>query len=90
MVIQDLQQNLSRRRAPVKKHSTKSRRQPRTKRTERRSQAPRGQEIVPLHQEIRELLFSKLRGAVLATAQQLVEDEVTSLVGPMWSRMGDD
>ena len=35
------------------------------------------------------MLVSTLRGAVLATAQQLVEDEVESLVGPMWSRKGD-
>jgi transposase-like protein len=73
----------------VKKQSKNPRRQPRTKRSDRRAQSPGHQEIVPFHQEIRALLVSKLRGAVVATAQQLVEDEVTSLVGPMWSRKGD-
>ena len=73
----------------MKKQCTKSPRQPRTKRSDRRVQAPARHAIVPFHQEIRDLLISKLRGAVLATAQQLVDDEVASLVGPMWSRKGD-
>ncbi len=33
--------------------------------------------------------MTEIRVAVAATADQLVEDEVTSLVGEPWSRKGD-
>ena len=73
----------------MKKQSTKPRRQPRTKRSDRRAAAPSPQSILPFHQEIREALVATLRSAVLDTARQLVEDEVAELVGPLWSRKGD-
>lgn len=72
----------------MKQHFTKLRRRPRTRRSDRRAAAPSPQAILPFHEETREALVATLRGAVLETAQQLVEDEVATLVGPMWSRKG--
>ncbi len=45
--------------------------------------------MLDLREQIREGLMTEIRVAVAATADQLVEDEVTSLVGEPWSRKGD-
>jgi len=45
--------------------------------------------VFDLRDHIRDGLLAEIRGAIAATAQQLVVDEVTELVGKPWSRKGD-
>jgi transposase-like protein len=45
--------------------------------------------VLDLREQIREGLMTEVRAAVATTAHQLVEDEVTALVGEPWSRKGD-
>ncbi len=73
------------------KKSTKSktRRQPRSPRSSRRGQVPVTGHVVDLRRHIREGLLDEIRGAVAATALQLVKNEVVELVGEPWSRKGD-
>ena len=53
------------------------------------------QERIPSFQDmlgetlLHEILLHKIQGAVSRTAAQLVQDEVTELVGAPWSRKGD-
>jgi transposase-like protein len=44
--------------------------------------------VLDLRDAIREGLLGEIRQAIAATAEQLVSDEVTSLVGEPWSRKG--
>lgn len=67
----------------------KSRRQPRSPRSKRKRSPSPTTQVVDLRKQIREGLLEEIRGAVSATAHQLVEDEVVSLVGEPWSRKGD-
>ncbi len=73
------------------KKSTKSkgRRQSRSPRSSRKLNQGTAGRVLDLREQIRERLISEIRVAVAATADQLVEDEVTSLVGEPWSRKGD-
>lgn len=72
------------------KKSTKSipRRQQRRRRSERSSPRP-VQGVLHFREQVREALMCAIQGAVVSTAEQLVEDEVTELVGAPWSRKGD-
>jgi transposase-like protein len=67
---------------------SRARRQPRSRRSSRRRRSPL-QEVFSLRGQLREVLVAEIRGAVAATARQLVEDEVLSLVGEPWSRKGN-
>ena len=67
----------------------KSKRQPRKFRSERRVRHGLPGEVVPIRQMIREALMMEISGAARNMAKQLVEDEVTRLVGEPWSRKGD-
>lgn len=73
------------------KKSTKSKRarQPRRPRSARRRERDPEPQVLELRREIREGLIEEIRRAVAATAHQLVEDEVVSLVGERWSRKGE-
>ena len=73
------------------KKSTKSKRcrQRRSARTSRPKERGAAGRVLDLREQIREGLMTEIRVAVAATADQLVEDEVTSLVGEPWSRKGD-
>ena len=71
-----------------KNTKSKRRRQPRSPRSARKARCSMGGRVLGLREQIREGLLSEIRGAVAATAHQLVEDEVTSLVGEPWSRKG--
>ncbi len=62
-----------------------SARSPRSSR--RRPHAIAGQ-VTHRGEHIRDGLLAEIRGAVAATALQLVEDEVTERVGEPWSRKG--
>lgn len=71
----------------MKKHMrSKHARHPRRPRVHRRGQLRAREAGVDLRLEIREGLLGALQEAVAATAHQLVEDEVLSLVGHPWSR----
>ncbi len=72
------------------KKSTKSsgRRQPRRRRSERKSKSP-VQGVLHFREQVREALMCAIQGAVVSTAEQLVQDEVTDLVGAPWSRKGE-
>jgi len=72
-----------------KSTQSKSSRQPRSPRSSRRGQKRVTGRVFDLREHIREGLLEEIRGAVAATALQLVEDEVTELVGEPWSRKGD-
>ncbi len=74
----------------MKKKSTKlSRgRHPRRRRSKRKSRNPvRG--VLHFRENVREALLCAIQESVVGTAEQLVEDEVTELVGAPWSRKGD-
>lgn len=73
------------------KKSTRSKkpRQPRSPRSSRRGQRPVAGQVLNLREQIRDGLLAAIRGAVAATALQLVENEVVELVGEPWSRKGD-
>jgi hypothetical protein len=66
----------------------RARRQLRSRRCSRKGRSSL-QEVFSLRGQLREALVAEIRGAVAATARQLVEDEVLSLVGEPWSRKGD-
>ena len=68
---------------------SKPRRQPRSPRSSRKRRSSPVPQVLDLRRQIREGLLEEIRGAVAATAHQLVEDEVVSLVGEPWSRKGD-
>ena len=68
---------------------SKPRRQPRSPRSSRKRRSGPVPQVLDLRRQIREGLLEEIRGAVAATAHQLVEDEVVSLVGEPWSRKGD-
>lgn len=68
---------------------SKPRRQPRSPRSKRKRRTTAVTQVLDLRQRIRDALLHEIRGAVAATAHQLVEDEVVSLVGEPWSRKGD-
>lgn len=72
------------------KKCTKSsrRRQPRKKRSQRKRKSP-VQGVLHFREQVREALMCAIQGAVVSTAEQLVQDEVTELVGAPWSRKGD-
>jgi putative transposase len=72
------------------KKSTKSarRHQPRKRRSQRKSKSP-VQGLLHFRGQVREALLCAIQGAVVSTAEQLVEDEVTELVGAPWSRKGE-
>ena len=72
-----------------KRTKSKQRRQPRSPRsTRRRRQSPVDQ-VFDLRCQIRDGVLEAIRGAISATARQLVEDEVVALVGEPWSKRGD-
>ena len=73
------------------KKSTKSERprQPRSPRSSRKKRQGAEGQLLDLRKEIRETLMVEIRGTVSAVADQLVEDEVTKLVGEPWSRKGE-
>ena len=75
----------------MKAKSTKSRtrRHPRGKAWRRRRSQEGLEGVVDLRSGIREALLSQLRSAVISTAEELVREEVVSLVGEPWSRKGD-
>jgi len=70
-------------------HSKKPR-QPRSPRSSRRGQQAVARQVFDLREHIRSGLLAEIRGAVAATALELVENEVTELVGEPWSRKGDN
>lgn len=72
------------------KKSTKSsrRRQPRKRRSERKPKSP-VQGVLHFREQVREALLGAIQGAVVNMAEQLVQDEVTELVGAPWSRKGE-
>lgn len=72
-----------------KRTKSKPSRQPRRRRSTRKREEKREQPVLDLRQEIRDGLLGEIQRAVAATAAQLVEDEVTELVGEPWSRKGD-
>lgn len=74
----------------MKKNTQSKRpRHPRSPRSSRRRQKAVAREVINLREHIRDGLLAEIRGAVAATALQLVEDEVIELVGEPWSRKGD-
>jgi len=75
----------------MKKQSTKSKpaKQPRKKRSTRRSKAQGGGEVISFQEGIREALVSQIRDAVTAMAEDLVMTEAQELVGARWSRKPD-
>lgn len=72
-----------------KRTQSKKPRQPRSPRSSRRGQQAAGRQVFDLRDHIRDGLLAEIRGAIAATAQQLVVNEVTELVGEPWSRKGD-
>ncbi len=69
---------------------TGAKRQLRSKRSSRKRDVASPTLLVrTLRHQIREGLISQIRAAVASTARQLVEDEVSALVGGPWSRKGD-
>lgn len=71
---------------PTKKKRPRQPRSPRVSRKKTRSP----QERLPTFQDmLRETLLHEIQSAVSRTALQLVQDEVTELVGEPWSRKGD-
>ena len=73
------------------KKSTKSsrRRQPRRRRSERKPKRSPVQGVLHFREQIREALLGAMQGAIVRTAEQIVRDEVSELVGAPWSRKGD-
>ena len=71
-----------------KSTQSKKRRQPRSPRSSRRKPQAVSRQVFDLREHIREGFLAEIRGAVAATARQLVEDEVNELVGEPWSRKG--
>ena len=67
---------------------SKRRRQPRSPRVCRPRPSSPSSRVLDLRDAIREGLLGEIRQAIAATAEQLVSDEVTSLVGEPWSRKG--
>ena len=47
------------------------------------------QGVLHFREQVREALLCSIQGAVVSTAEQLVQDEVTELVGAPWSRKGE-
>ena len=71
-----------------KRTNSRRRRQPRSPRRSRKRPPSPADQVLDLRREIREGLISEICTAVAATAHQLVEDEVISMVGEPWSRKG--
>ena len=73
------------------KKSTQSKkpRQPRRPRSSKRGRQGVARQVFDLRDHIRDGLLAEIRGAIAATAEQLVVNEVTELVGEPWSRKGD-
>ena len=72
-----------------KSTQSKRRRQPRSPRSSRGKKQPVAGQVFDLREHIRDGILTEIRGAIAATATQLVEDEVSELVGEPWSRKGD-
>lgn len=72
-----------------KRTKSKPSRQPRRPRSKRKPELGSHHPILDLRQQIRDGLLGEIQRAVAATAHQLVEDEVTALVGEPWSRKGE-
>jgi hypothetical protein len=68
---------------------SKAKRQPRSPRVHRKSRPAIEESALDLRRQVREGLVDMIHEAVAATARQLVEDEVATLVGERWSRKGD-
>ena len=72
-----------------KRNRTNRPRQPRVRRSQREGAGSCLGGGPGLGSQLRALLLDELRVSVAQTARQLVEDEVTQLVGDPWSRKGD-
>jgi hypothetical protein len=67
---------------------SKPKRHPRRPRSQRKPKRALKGLVDELREQVREALLTEIRGAVAATAQQMVADEVEQLVGLPWSRKG--
>lgn len=72
-----------------KRTKSKPKRHPRRPRVQRRGRCRPEEAVIDLRRQVREGLIEAIQQAVAATARQLIEDEVVSLVGEPWSRKGD-
>lgn len=70
-------------------YEVQAQRHPRRPRVQRRRRPRPEEALIDLRRQVREGLIEAIHQAVAATARQLVEDEVVSLVGEPWSRKGD-
>jgi hypothetical protein len=90
LVVQELQPLHHQKESPVEKPTkSKPKRHPRRPRVHRQRRAGTQDPVLDLRRQVREGLIDASHQAVAATARQLIEDEVVSLVGEPWSRKGD-